>query len=67
MVHQDIGRKLIEDIILKLADVSKVEQPPKLEGRHMTTILIPEKKKIQNLYKQKKAEQNKEKELNLNK
>jgi translation initiation factor IF-3 len=62
MVHQEIGRKLIEDIILKLDDVSKVEQPPKLEGRHMTTILIPEKKKIQSILKQKKIELNQETE-----
>lgn len=63
MVHQEIGRKLIEDIIVKLSDISKVEQPPKLEGRHMTTILIPEKKKIQSFQKQKKTEQTPETEL----
>lgn len=47
MVHQDLGRKLLEGIIEKLNDISRLEQPPKLEGRHMTTLLIPERKKIE--------------------
>ena len=47
MVHQDIGKKLLEEVIEKLEEIARVEQPPKLEGRHMTTILIPDKKKIE--------------------
>ena len=47
MVHQDLGRKLLDEVMEKLTDVSRVEQPPKLEGRHMTTLLIPDKKKIE--------------------
>jgi translation initiation factor IF-3 len=47
MVHQDLGRRLLEGVIEKLSDIAKMEQPPKLEGRHMTTLLIPDKKKIE--------------------
>ena len=47
MVHQDIGKKLLEEVIEKLEEIARVEQPPKLEGRHMTTLLIPDKKKIE--------------------
>jgi len=47
MVHQDLGRKLLEGVIQSLTDISKMEQEPKLEGRHMTTLLIPDKKKIE--------------------
>jgi len=47
MVHQDLGRKLLEGVIEKLSDISRIEQPPKLEGRHMTTLLIPERKKVE--------------------
>ena len=47
MVHQELGRKLLEEVLEKLLDVGKIEQPPKLEGRHMTTLLIPDKKKIE--------------------
>jgi len=57
MVHQDIGRRLLDSVLEKLQEVGKIEQPPKLEGRHMTTMLIPDKKKIdQYLKTQRKAE-----------
>lgn len=46
MVHQDIGKRLMDEILEKLSEVGKVEQPPKMEGRYMTTMLIPDKKKI---------------------
>ncbi len=47
MVHQDIGRKVLDNVLEKLSEVGKIEQPPKLEGRHMSTLLIPDKKKIE--------------------
>jgi translation initiation factor IF-3 len=47
MVHQDLGKKVLEGVIEKLTDIAKVEQPPKLEGRHMTTLLIPDKRKVE--------------------
>lgn len=46
MVHQDIGRKLMDEILEKLTVVGKIEQPPKMEGRYLTVMLIPDKKKI---------------------
>jgi len=51
MVHQDIGKKLLEEVIEKLEEIAKVEQPPKLEGRHMTTLLIPDRKKVEQYMK----------------
>jgi translation initiation factor IF-3 len=57
MVHQEIGRKLLEGVIERLSEIAKVEQQPKLEGRHMTTMLIPDKQKIEQYLKaQKKTE-----------
>ena len=50
MVHQEIGRKLLDEVLEKLQNVSRIEQYPKLEGRHMTAVLIPDKQKIE-LYK----------------
>jgi translation initiation factor IF-3 len=47
MVHQDLGKKVLEGVIERLTDIAKVEQPPKLEGRHMTTLLIPDKRKVE--------------------
>lgn len=47
MMYQNLGRKLLDDIIEKLSDISRVEHPPKLEGRHMTILLVPDKNKIE--------------------
>lgn len=47
MVHQDLGKRVLDGILERLSDISKIEQPPKLEGRHMTALLIPDKKKIE--------------------
>ena len=41
MLHQDIGRGLLERMIGTLAAVSTVEQPPRMEGRMMSIILAP--------------------------
>lgn len=57
MVHQDIGRRLLDTVIEKLLEVGKMEQAPKMEGRHMTTMFIPDKKKIEQYQRQKQTEE----------
>ncbi len=44
MAHQDIGYREMRGIVDKLADVSKVEQMPKMMGRRMTMVLAPDRK-----------------------
>ena len=44
ITHQDIGMRMLERIRDELADVSIVEQFPKLEGRQMIMVLSPKKK-----------------------
>ena len=44
MLHQDIGRELLERIEEDLGDVGKVEQRPKLEGRQMIMVMTPLKR-----------------------
>jgi translation initiation factor IF-3 len=56
MVHQDLGRRLMDEILEKLSVVGKVETPPKMEGRYMTVMLIPDRKKIED-YKKQQAKQ----------
>ena len=51
MVHQDIGKRLLNEVIERLLEVGKIEQEPKMEGRHMTVMLIPEKKKVDQFLK----------------
>jgi translation initiation factor IF-3 len=44
MVHQDIGRKLLERVQSDLAAHSVVEQQPLMEGRQMVMLFAPKKK-----------------------
>jgi len=44
MAHQDIGMRSMNGIVDTLADVSKVESPPKMMGKRMTMMLSAEKK-----------------------
>lgn len=45
MAHQDIGMRAMREICNTLAQVSKVESPPRMMGRRMTMVLAPDKKK----------------------
>lgn len=39
--HTDLGRAKFDDVIAQLADCSKVESPPRMEGGQMTMMLGP--------------------------
>jgi translation initiation factor IF-3 len=41
MAHQDLGLRLLDRVKLEMADVSKVESEPMLEGRQMIMIMAP--------------------------
>ena len=45
IVYKDRGAAMLDKFIQELADVSKVDQAPQMEGRRMTLMLTPEKKK----------------------
>jgi len=44
MVHQDIGRKLLERVQQDLAQCGMVEQQPLMEGKQMVMMFAPKKK-----------------------
>jgi translation initiation factor IF-3 len=44
ITHQEIGMRLLERIRDELADVSVVENMPKLEGRQMIMVLAPKRR-----------------------
>ncbi|MDE2050614.1 MAG: translation initiation factor IF-3 [Gammaproteobacteria bacterium] len=44
MVHQDIGRKLLDRVSTDLAPVGVVEQNPLMEGKQMIMVFAPKKK-----------------------
>jgi translation initiation factor IF-3 len=43
VVHPEIGYQLLNRCVTELADVAKVERPPKLEGKRMTMVVTPGK------------------------
>ncbi len=43
MAHMDLGRKLLERVAEDTAEIGKVEQMPKLEGRQMVMMINPVK------------------------
>ncbi len=44
MVHQEIGRKLLDRVVSDLAEHSVIEQNPLMEGRQMIMVFAPKKK-----------------------
>lgn len=45
ITHKEIGMELLEKFIEHLSEVSKVDNPMRMEGRNLTVILSPNKKK----------------------
>ena len=43
MQHQQEGRRVLDAVLEKLADVGKVERPPTMDGRKMTALIMPNK------------------------
>ena len=44
MVHQDIGRKLLDRVSTDLSPHAVVEQNPLMEGKQMVMVFAPKKK-----------------------
>lgn len=45
MAHQEIGMKLMQRVESDIEELAQVEQRPKMEGRQMTMVVAPRKKK----------------------
>ncbi len=45
MAHMDLGRQRLARIVQEVAEIGEVEQMPKLEGRMMSMVVGPAKKK----------------------
>jgi translation initiation factor IF-3 len=45
ITYQDQGKDILNRLLEKVEDITKVEQEPKMEGRAMIMMLAPEKKK----------------------
>jgi translation initiation factor IF-3 len=39
--HLDEGRRVLQDVLARLADVAKVERPPLMDGKRLVATLVP--------------------------
>ncbi|MEZ5226450.1 MAG: translation initiation factor IF-3 [Acidimicrobiales bacterium] len=47
VTHPELGRKILDNIAERVDEIGKVEAYPRLDGRNMTMVLAPDKKKQQ--------------------
>jgi translation initiation factor IF-3 len=59
MVHREIGRKQLDLVVELLGPIAAVENPPRMEGRFLSMILVPNREAIE---AERKAEAAKAKE-----
>lgn len=45
VTHPEFGYKILEKTFEKISDIAKIERDPKLEGKKLITIVMPERKK----------------------
>ena len=45
IVHQDLGKEVMDKFIASLADCSVVETPVKLDGRTLLAVIAPKNEK----------------------
>jgi len=41
MAHAELGQEMMNDIVTALEDVAKVEQPPLMQGKRLTVVMMP--------------------------
>lgn len=56
MAHRDRGDVRMREVIERLADLAKVEAPPRMAGRRMSMILVPDRAKVEAIKRRLAAE-----------
>jgi translation initiation factor IF-3 len=56
IVHTELGRKQLDRVKELLADIAAVENPPRMEGRFLSMILVPNREAIARLERQRAAQ-----------
>lgn len=59
MAHPDIGQDRLNQIAKQLEDIAQVQTPPKMNGRQMTMLLNPDKRKIDAIKRQEEKDKKK--------
>jgi translation initiation factor IF-3 len=55
MVHREIGRRQLDRVIEMLEGLGTVENPPRMEGRFLSMILVPNREVVAELRKEEEA------------
>ena len=55
MVHREIGRKQLDRVVELLGAIAVVESSPRMEGRLLSMILVPNREVIEQMARQEKA------------
>jgi translation initiation factor IF-3 len=55
MVHRQLGREQLDRVVEMLGPMAKVENPPRMEGRFLSMILVPDREAIADIVKQEAA------------
>lgn len=56
MVHREIGRKQLDRVVELLGDMATVENPPRMEGRFLSMILVSNREVIEQMRRAERAE-----------
>jgi translation initiation factor IF-3 len=56
IVHTELGRRQLDKVKEILADIAAVENPPRMEGRFLSMILVPNREAIARLERQRAAQ-----------
>ncbi len=57
MAHTDLGRKILDRLVVDLGGMVVVESMPKQEGRNMIMVISPNKRHMEELSKQRRADE----------
>jgi len=56
MVHRHLGYEQLDVVKERLADIAKVESPPRMEGRFLSMIMVPDREAIKEAARKQAAE-----------
>jgi translation initiation factor IF-3 len=56
MVHRQLGREQLNRVVAMLGPMASVENPPRMEGRFLSMILVPNREAIAEIAKREEAE-----------
>ncbi len=64
MVHRELGRKQLDLVAKRLEGLATVENPPRMEGRFLSMILVPNREAVAEFLRRQAAEEKAEAERN---